>query len=120
MRSRPLPCIVLVALSTIYLVGCGTSSPNCGSFAAGITPITATLDHTNSANSQTYSTTVTAPSGCPLPPLPAPVWTLTLPPTNNLAASISQSGVATCKAAVSTPIIVSAGKSYDTATLVCE
>ena len=118
MRSRYLPCLVLIALATVYLVGCGTSSPNCGSYTAGITPITATLDHTNPANSQTYTTTVSVPKGCSLPPLPPPVWTLTL--SNNLAASITQAGVATCKAAVTTPIIVSAGKTYNTATLVCQ
>ena len=89
------------------------------SVTISVTPATATLDHTKSGNSQTYDTDVTVPAGCPLPPLPplpAPVWSV----SNTIAATITQSGVASCKAAASAPITVSAGAVYGTAILICD
>ena len=106
-----LPCIAAIALS-----GCGVPMQNCGSITYTITPITATLDHTVANNSQLYSLNVIVPPGCPLPPVHAPVWAV----SNTTAATISRSGVASCKAAATAPITVSADFPGATATLICK
>ncbi|HZL26427.1 MAG TPA: hypothetical protein VFC39_07850 [Acidobacteriaceae bacterium] len=118
MKRCVLCCFVLAIPGCAALVGCGPvaslGSTAC-SFSLSITPTTATLDHTVADNAQTYTLNVAVPKGCPLPPLPAPRWTV----SDSIDASITTGGVATCKAAAMNPIVVSTGSAEPTATLIC-
>jgi hypothetical protein len=91
---------------------------NCGSITYNVTPATATLDHAVANNAQQYTFNIIVPQGCsppPYVPIHAPVWTV----SNSIAATISITGVASCKTAAATPITVSAGFPGATATLIC-
>jgi len=117
---KPWPCaLILSGLASLAISGCGTPNQNCGTVTYTVTPATATLNHTVANNSQQYTFNVIVPEGCSPPPsvpVHAPVWTV----SNTIAATITNTGVASCKAAASAPITVSAGFPGATATLVCD
>jgi len=113
---RPWHCyLALFCLTPLLLAGCGTPMQTC-TIAYSVTPATATLDHTVANNSQTYTFNVIVPPGCPLPPIHAPIWSV----SNTTAATISNTGVASCKAAATAPITVSTDFPGATATLICK
>jgi hypothetical protein len=59
------------------------------------------------------------PTGCPLPPLAAPMWTVSDTMDASITVGPNAEGIATCKAAAMNPIVVSAGSVWPTATLIC-
>ena len=112
-------CFTLLGPACFAVEGCApvTSTTGTGcTVSITVTPTTATLDHSVAGNSQTYVSNVTAPPGCPLPPLVAPMWKV----SDTVDASISLERVATCNAAALNPITVSAGAVYPNATLICK
>jgi hypothetical protein len=119
MRTACLCALALSGLASLALSGCGTPMQNCGTITYTITPVSASLDHTVANNAQQYTLNVIVPQGCsppPYVPVHAPVWSV----SNTTAATITTTGIASCKAAASAPITVSAEFPGATATLICK
>jgi hypothetical protein len=110
--------LAFFGLVSLALSGCGTPKQTC-TVTYTVTPETATLDHTVANNAQQYTLNVSVESGCsppPSAPIAAPQWSV----SNTVAATITNTGVASCKAAASGPIIVAAGLYFPNATLICK
>ncbi len=132
-RPETLAILILVPL----LAGCGTASPACTPlvYRIEVNPSSAVADHAASSPSNQVkyleiSTPQTEPNSCPVPaviPVLQPVWSL----SDTVSAQISNlndptNGTATCLAAASAPITVTATlgsgptASVRTASLTCK
>ena len=121
MRTTWLCALAISGVASVTLTGCGTPDKNC-TVTYTVTPTSATLDHTVAKDEQTYTLNIIVPPNCPEPPkipVAAPQWSV----SNTTAATITNmgfEGVVSCKAAAASPITVSAGLFYPSATLICK
>jgi len=105
---------VFLSVGLLATVGCGgrpsRSSPNCGVTGLNVTPATAGADHAAAApgNSQTFSASLQFNPGCPVPAdLVAFNWTAS-DPSVHLSSSPTVAVIATCTAAVTNPVTITA------------
>jgi len=103
-------CVGVMLLSTMC---CGGNGPDCGVNGLNVGPSTATVDHMAAApgNSQTFNASfqVKNNSGCPAvtAALVNSNWTVS-DPSVHLSSSPSTHVTATCTAAVSNPVAITA------------
>lgn len=108
-------CSVFSAV-LLFTVSCGsaTTTPNCGPVGLNVGPASATVDHAAAApgNAQTFSAffQFSGNAGCPAGQTAALVnsnWTIS-DPSVHLSATQGGQVVATCTAALATPVTVTA------------
>jgi hypothetical protein len=110
-----LVCPAITGCAAINAVKAAENTPVCTE-TPFISPTAVTLDrNSTSNNSQQFTSGLTVPAGCTTINYPAIDWTV----SNTVAATITSTGVASCKA-TATGIVVSSGSAgVPTATLTC-
>jgi hypothetical protein len=108
-------CPALTGCAAINAVKAAENTPVCTE-TPFISPTAVTLDHNSTSNnSQQFTSGLTVPAGCATINYPAIDWTV----SNTVAATITSTGIASCKA-TATGIVVSSGSAgIPTAMLTC-